>query len=359
MTVIHSQIHDGQLSENLRAASLPGELSGSYRWHNYWTDSLVQSWPKSRTAFITAQTGEDLVGWVGAYRYPFPPPFRKSWQRKLSRAMLWPANPLNFHGPFQYAGTDRRDEIDEALFEAITRLQRRWLVPASRFVLLDPETHGSFLENLNSHGFSLLPGIADTRLSVVWPDYESYLQDAMLARHRKQLKKYQDRAEKAGVRFRVTSDLKNHGAMIYRLIAEVADRNRCEPLLSAKFTTAAHLYLEPGDLVMVEAWKGDRMIGCTLNYREGRKMTMKSLGMDYSQAGDLNIYRLLITQGIRYAIQQGLQEVRCGCSQYEIKQRLGFRQVQTLTAIRAMPRSLNRLFGYRLRNMRGARQHAK
>ena len=110
---------------------------------------------------------------------------------------------------------------------------------------------------------------------------------------------------------------------------------------------AAEQYLLRDDIVVIGAWLKGQLVACTINFRDGESLIQKSLGMDYALAQSLNLYRLIMAEGIKYAIEAGLSSIRCGVSQYDIKGRLGFDQVATLSAIKAAPPILSRLFTYR------------
>lgn len=324
-----------------------GGLIGSYRWQKFWPATQPATWPSCRTASIAAFDGPRIVGHCSTFRYPYPLPFRHSWQRRLARSALWPANPVNLCSPPAVHPDADPAAVIASLSKGIDRLRGRWLAPASRLVMLDKTRDRRLIDRLAANGYFCAPGITDTRLDIRWDSFDDYLAGALRAKPRHFLKKCYRKAEKASVSFEVAKSPARHQQAIFSLIKNVADRNRSEPLYAADFLTAVERHLEPEDIVVILAWVGDRLAGCTINYRDKDRLVMKTLGLDYELAQPLNIYRLIIAEGVRAAIQIGVKTVHAGFSQYDIKRRLGFQLAETITAVKVWPKLLSPIYGYR------------
>jgi len=322
-------------------------LHTSYNWQKFWAAAQAPTWPQSRTAMVVVYHGNKIVGHCGAYRYPYPLPFPRSWQRKIARSMLWPLNPVNFHKPPVVHPQADPDKVIPLLLDGVDQLRRRWLAPTARFVLLDRDRDKLLFRYLKEKGYGFSPGITDTHLEVKWSSFGDYLQSAMKSKHRNYLARCYRRAVEAGVSFEVLSDPVAHSDEIISLLRNVADHNRSETLYSPDFLRAAEQHLGCEKLVVICARVKGKMAACTINYRDHDRITQKSLGMDYALSQSLNLYRLIIAEGIKYAIRNNIKSVGCGFSQYEIKSRLGLERVETTTAIKTWPSGLAGLFAYR------------
>ncbi|WP_085909089.1 GNAT family N-acetyltransferase [Kiloniella majae] len=322
-------------------------LHTSYNWQRFWTEAQAPTWPRSRTAMVLVYHGNKMVGHCGAYRYPYPLPLPSCWQRRIARSLLWPLNPVNFHKhPVVHPQADP-DEVIPLLLDGVDQLRRRWLAPTARFVLLDRERDQLLFRYLEGKGYVFSPGITDTHLEVKWSSFQDYLQGAMKSKHRNYLARCYRRAIEAGTSFEVLSDPAAHSEQIISLLRNVADHNRSETLYASNFLQAAEQHLGRENIVVICAKVKGRIVACTINYRDHDKITQKSLGMDYGLSQSLNLYRLIIAEGIKYAIKHKIKSVGCGFSQYEIKRRLGLEQIETTTAIKTWPSGLAGVFAYR------------
>ncbi|WP_020591759.1 GNAT family N-acetyltransferase [Kiloniella laminariae] len=322
-------------------------LMSSHRWQSFWAAAQAPSLPRSRTAVIAVYDGDHMVGHCGAYRYPYPLPFKQAWQRRAVRSVMWPINPVNFHKPPQVHPEADPDQVLPLLLKGIDQLRLKWLAPAARMVMLDQRRDACLLGHLQQQGYVIAPGITDTQLDLVWSSFQDYLGQGLQGRHRNYLARCYRKAVEAGVELRVIKSPLACQDQIMALLRNVAAQNRSETLYDDSFLKAAEQYLRQDDVIVIGAWVKGQMAACTINYRDGNSMIQKSLGMDYALAQPLNLYRLIMAEGIKYALDSGLNSIRCGFSQYDIKGRLGFEQVDTLTAIKASPSALARLFTYR------------
>lgn len=332
---------------------IPQDIERHMRWHSFFAEAYASNWPRAQSTCLAVLERAKVVGCCSAYRYPYPLPLGKPWMRRTTRAVLWPANPVNFHSLPAVCTSSRPDKVLPVLLRSFDVVKSKWFAPAIRMVMLDQTRDASLLSQLKYHGYSLNEGIVINEMEVRWQRFSDYFERYLSKNSRSLLRRALKKAQEEEVRIEVLEEPVLHQEQINKLLANVADHNRSESLWSHDFLRAAATHLKPEDIHIMAAWRGDKLVGCTVNLCRGDELTLKSLGLDYSVSQDLNLYRLLILEGVRYGIQRGFKKINSGFSQCEIKAGLGFSQVQTSTAIKAWPARLSRLFAYRSAAMKG------
>ena len=74
---------------------------------------------------------------------------------------------------------------------------------------------------------------------------------------------------------------------------------------------------------MILCQKGSDIVGALLMFYDSREQLSKRIGIDYSQEDTALIYNLLMYEGLRHAVESGIEKVHLGQSTYVPKTRMG------------------------------------
>ncbi|MBN2388586.1 MAG: GNAT family N-acetyltransferase [Anaerolineales bacterium] len=155
-----------------------------------------------------------------------------------------------------------------------------------------------------------------TRLEIRWANFEEYL--ASLSKNqRKHYKRSVRNANDLGIRVARHSAVSDIPTAL-ELVGKIDRRygNSPDPWIRR---VMEHLHLSGG--TWLTAHLGDRLVGSELVLRDGNSHLHTGLGIQ----DDLPyVYFVLGYEGIRLAIEQGVQTLRWGSGAFEVKQRLGF-----------------------------------
>ncbi|WP_310620634.1 GNAT family N-acetyltransferase [Flexibacterium corallicola] len=347
----------GEIDALLQSFEVPTEIEEQVRWHAFFKSARPLTWPRCKSAFLSVVHGKKIVGCCSVYRYPYPLPFESAWMRRTARTFFWPANPVNMQGLPVISKGNNPEEVYPALLEAIDKLRVRWLAPAIRLIMLDAQNDAPLIEYLKRANYLLEQGIVKNTLEVSWDNFEGYFEKHLRSKTRRLLRKAHKNATGAGVTFQPLTNPSKEQDRICELLQNVADKNKSEVIWSERFLEKEKTYLKERKLVVLGSYLNGKLIGCTVNFNQGSEFVMKSIGLDYSCSEELNLYRLMLLQGIRYSIEAGYSTLNAGFSQYAIKRRLGFSQENTLTAVKSWPLAVAPYFAYRSASMIGETSH--
>lgn len=179
------------------------------------------------------------------------------------------------------------------------------------------------LQSLASNGYTRVPSMPMTQLSLPYKDFDEYLNSLSKAT-RKDLRRKFRRAENAvPLTLEVVSDASAVVDEIYPLYLQVQERS---PL---KFETLTKGYFcELGrrmpERVRFFLWRQHgRIVAFSLCLVHDGTIYDDYLGLDYSVALDLHLYFISFRDVIRWSIEQGLQYYRSSPLNYEPKLHLG------------------------------------
>jgi predicted N-acyltransferase len=155
-----------------------------------------------------------------------------------------------------------------------------------------------------------------TRLTITWPDFETYL--AQLSRkRRKHYRQHCRRAAEMGVEIklqRAATDVET----ALGLVRNVAGHHG-QPLASWTGRLLENAGMVDGAWLAAEV--EGRLVGCELLLGDQGTWFVTALGRDYAFE---HVYFLLGYADIRFAIEQGVQVLRWGSCAHDVKRRLGF-----------------------------------
>ena len=164
--------------------------------------------------------------------------------------------------------------------------------------------------------------IADpgTRLTITWPDFESYLQQLSRST-RNDYRRSSHRAADLGLEIRCHATVSVPDQAL-ALIKNVA-RHHNSPITPSARAILANASLVEATWLTVET--GEKLVACGLLLADGNTGFLTLLGRDYSVKF---AYFQLVYAAIHRAIESGVQVLWAGSGAYELKQRLGFELVR-------------------------------
>ena len=209
-----------------------------------------------------------------------------------------------------------------ALFYALRQFARRHR--ASLIVFKDFRAdYREALERLTENGYTRVPSMPMTKLSLGYRDFDGYFASLSKAT-RKDLRRKFRRAEKAPpLQVEVLTDVSAVVDEIYPLYLQVQARSKL------KFETLTKNYFcELGQRMPDRArfflWRQNgRIVAFSLCLVHDGAIYDDYLGLDYDVALDLHLYFLSFRDIIRWSIDQGLQRYLSSPLNYEPKLHLG------------------------------------
>lgn len=242
--------------------------------------------------------------------------------------------------------SDPTDEqwIANALRDALLPFARQ--NKASLIVLKDfYRKYRPVLETLSANGFTRIPSMPMTRVSIDHPSFDDYL-GTIGYMTRKGLRRKFKKAERGPkIEMEVVADIAPHVDEIYPLYLQVHERSQL------KFETLTKDYfLKIGEQMPDRArffiWRQDgKIIAFTLCLVYGEKIYDECIGLDYRVAYELHLYFYTLRDVISWAIANGLKQYCSGPLNYDPKLHLGH-QLAPLDLYVMHTRSwLNPIFG--------------
>jgi predicted N-acyltransferase len=201
------------------------------------------------------------------------------------------------------------------------------------FITYDYLAVGSELGALRASGLRdvAYPGEPGACLDLKARDFAAYVQ-GLGHDHRQDIRRNMRRAEEAGVRVEITTDVRVEQIRVCELVRNVYRRHdeRTMPAPEAFITSAAtHV---AGDAILLLAYLGEHLAGCGFILQDRGEMALRVLGLDYARDREGHVYRSILLSAIRYAIESGARRVDGGSTAYTFKDRLGFELESTSVA---------------------------
>jgi predicted N-acyltransferase len=192
---------------------------------------------------------------------------------------------------------------------------------ASLIVLKEfPARYRASLSAFLARGFTRLPSLPMTRVSIDYPSFDDYMARALNSATRAKLRRKFRAAEKAPkIEMSVIGDATPIIGDIYPLYVDVYNRSKLhfEKLTRAYFCNLGRLM---PDKVRFFVWRQDgRIIGFAECMIHEAAFYAEYIGLDYGVALDLHLYHLMYRDMVSWAITNGYKEFRSSGLNYDPK----------------------------------------
>jgi predicted N-acyltransferase len=168
-----------------------------------------------------------------------------------------------------------------------------------------PEQDRNALSCFVRHGFTRIPSMPHTRLSIAYADFEDYLQSALNSATRRKLRKKFKATDDEAIALSVTRDITPVVDEIFPLYLHVYERSkmRFEKLTPEYF---CRLSAEMPDRTRFFVWRKDtKVIAFGMCLVHGDTLFAEYLGLDYDVALDLHLYHYVFRDLVRWGIANG------------------------------------------------------
>jgi hypothetical protein len=176
-----------------------------------------------------------------------------------------------------------------------------------------------FLQN----GFTRVPSMPMTKLSIDYASFDEYMQKALSSGTRSRLrKKFRAAAHAAPIEMTVVTDITSVIDDIYPLYMQVYERAtlRFEKLTEEYFSSLGRTM---PDKIRLFIWRqNSKVVAFSLCMVEGDSIYAEYIGLDYSVALDLHLYFYAVRDVITWSIANGYKWFRSNALGYEPKLRL-------------------------------------
>jgi predicted N-acyltransferase len=183
-----------------------------------------------------------------------------------------------------------------------------------------PARYRAALVGFRRAGFTCIPSMPTTSLSIAYPSFDDYMSRALGSKTRKDLRKKFRAAEKsAPIEMRVVDDLPAVIDDVYPLYLRVHERSklRFEKLTKDYF---CRLGRDMADKVRFFVWRRNgRTIAFALCMIEGETICGEYIGLDYAVALDLHLYHYVFRDVMTWAIANGFKSLAVGGLNYDPK----------------------------------------
>jgi hypothetical protein len=177
---------------------------------------------------------------------------------------------------------------------------------ASLVVLKEfPSRYRSVLDCFVKNGFSRIPSMPMTRLYINYANFDDYMNRALSARMRRDLRKKFRAAEKADLKFSVVGDVTPIIDQIYPLYLQVYERSklRFEKLTKQYF---CELGRRMKDKVLFFIWRRDEdIVAFAVCMMKNDSIYAEYIGLDYDVALDLHLYHYVFRDVVTWAMDHG------------------------------------------------------
>jgi hypothetical protein len=178
----------------------------------------------------------------------------------------------------------------------------------SRLIVLKefPDQYREALSCFVSGGFTRIPSMPHTRLSIAYADFDDYMQSTLNSATRSKLrKKFRATDEGAPIMLTVTHDITPVADEIYPLYLQVYERSK---LHFERLTTEYFCRLGTAmpDRVRFFIWRRDaRAVAFGMCLIHGDTLFAEYLGLDYDVALELHLYHYVFRDLVRWGIANG------------------------------------------------------
>jgi predicted N-acyltransferase len=171
-----------------------------------------------------------------------------------------------------------------------------------------PSRYRNAMACMSNDGYARVPSFPMTRLSLDYPDFETYTHRAMSKNARKSLRRNLRRAESAGkIDLEVTNDIAPHIDEVYPLYVQVYERAK---LRFEKLTPdyLCRLGRDMPDKVRFFIWrKNGKAVAFAVTMIDGDTLCDMYLGLQYPIALELHLYFYTFRDVLTWAINQRLK----------------------------------------------------
>ena len=183
-----------------------------------------------------------------------------------------------------------------------------------------PARYRSVLGCFIDHGFTRVPSLPMTRLSINYASLDDYAKQALNSATRKKLrKKFQATDNAPRIQMSVVDDVTSVVAQIYPLYLQVYRRSKLhfEKLTEKYF---CELGRRMADKVRFFVWRqGGRVVAFSACMIQGDAIYAEYIGLDYDVAIDLHLYHYVFRDMVSWAIANGFKWFRSSGLNYDPK----------------------------------------
>jgi hypothetical protein len=169
-----------------------------------------------------------------------------------------------------------------------------------------PDEYRDALSCFVRNGFTRIPSMPHTRLSIAYADFDDYMESALNSATRRKLRKKFKAAEGgAPIALTVTHDITPAVNEIYPLYLQVYERSKLhfERLTREYF---CRLGAAMPDRVRFFVWRrGGKAVAFGMCFVHGDTLFAEYLGLDYAVALDLHLYHYVFRDLVRWGIANG------------------------------------------------------
>jgi hypothetical protein len=195
------------------------------------------------------------------------------------------------------------EHLGEALRDQARRLKTK-LIVFKEFTAADRP----MLSSLRGRGFTRIPSMPMTRVSLGFANFENYLSTMVSRAMRSKLRrKYKASARRGSLEMRIVTDITPYIGDIYPLYLAVFERSK---LHFEKLTP--EYFCEIGrrmpDKALFFLWLyNEKIVSFNLCLVNGKSICTEYLGLDYDVAYDLHLYFIAVRDVMEWAISNGYQ----------------------------------------------------
>ncbi len=174
-------------------------------------------------------------------------------------------------------------------------------------------------------GFGRAPSMPMTTLDIDYDNFDDYMQKALSAKMRRDLRKKFRAAESANLEMTVTDNAASFIDEIYPLYLQIYERSNFhfEKLTKEYFR---RLGCEMSDKTRFFIWyRGNTLMAFALCMVEGEDIFAEYIGLDYAFALDLHLYHYISRDVISWAMAHGYKRFRSSGLNYDPKLHLRHR----------------------------------
>jgi hypothetical protein len=225
------------------------------------------------------------------------------------------------------AGEGHLDATDETSRCALARtlaigiIKHARTLRASLVVLKEfPARYRASLTELLACGFTRIPSLPMTRVSIGYASFDDYMIRALNSATRRKLRRKFQNAEKAAkIEMSIIGDVTSIIDEIYPLYVSVYDRSKLhfEKLTKEYFCTVGKVMQ---DKVRFFVWRQNgKIIGFAECMVQEKAFFAEYIGLDYAVALDLHLYHWMYRDMVTWAIANGYKEFRSSGLNYDPK----------------------------------------
>ena len=215
--------------------------------------------------------------------------------------------------------------------------------------------HRPALAALRQYGYTRIPSMPMTRLTLSFQNFDEYLQTLGYISRKSLRRKLRKTEREARITMEVVNDVSGMIAQIYPLYLQVHQRSKMQfEHLSKEFFL--RVSDEFPDRARFFIWRIEgKMVAFSLCLICGDAIYDECLGLDYEVALDLHLYFYTMRDVIRWAIAQKLRVYLSGPLNYDPKLHLGHQLAPLDLYVRHTRRWLNPVFSLALKYLEPTR----